>query len=153
PVHNTTYNVAVGVPVPIFNRNQGNILRARANVDRAAADVAAVENDLAAQLARAFERYDNQRRLVVWYRDRILPDQMLAYRGVYGRHRIDPERVSFGDVVTAQQTLVGATTAYLQTVSEAWDAVVDLGKVAQAVDLFALGDETYSTCPTCPTCA
>ena len=153
PIHNPPYNVAVGVPVPIFNRNQGNILRARAGVDRAAADVAAVENDLAAQLARAFERYDNQRRLVVWYRDRILPDQMQAYRGVYGRHRIDPERVGFGEVVTAQQTLVAATTTYLQTLAEAWDSVVELGKIAQAVDLFALADETYPICPTCATCA
>jgi outer membrane protein, heavy metal efflux system len=150
--HNTTYNVAVGVPVPIFNRNQGNILKARATVEKAAADVAAVENELAAQLARAFERYDNQRRLVVWSRDRILPDQMQAYRGIYGRHRIDPERVGFGEIVAAQQTLVAATTTYLQTLTDAWDAVVELGKIAQADDLFALAEETYPTHPTCATC-
>jgi outer membrane protein, heavy metal efflux system len=146
-VHNTTYNVAVGVPVPIFNRNQGNILRARAGVEKAAADARAVENELDVQLAHAFERYDNQRRLVVWYRDRILPDQMQAYRGVYGRHRIDPERVGFGEVVAAQQTLANATTTYLQTLGDAWDAVVELGKLAQAEDLFRIADETYSTTP------
>jgi hypothetical protein len=148
-IHNTTYNVAVGVPVPIFNRNQGNILRARAGVEKAAADIAALENDLSAKLAYAFERYDNQRRLVVWYRDRILPDQVLAYRGVYGRHRIDPERVGFGEVVAAQQTLVSATTTYLQTLGDAWDSVVELGKLAQAEDLFSVSDETYPTSPTC----
>jgi cobalt-zinc-cadmium efflux system outer membrane protein len=146
---NTTYNVSVGVPVPIFNRNQGNILRARAGVEKAAADIAALENDLSAKLAYAFERYDNQRRLVVWYRDRILPDQVLAYRGVYGRHRIDPERVGFGEVVAAQQTLVSATTTYLQTLGDAWDSVVELGKLAQAEDLFSVSDETYPTSPTC----
>ena len=148
-IHNTTYNVAIGVPVPIFNRNQGNILKARAAVEKAAADVAAVENELAGQLARAFERYDNQRRLVVWSRDRILPDQMQAYRGIYGRHRIDPERVGFGEIVAAQQTLVAATTTYLQTLGDAWDAVVELGKIAQADDLLRLADETYPTNPTC----
>ena len=148
-MHNTTYNLAVGMPVPIFNRNQGNILRARAGVEKAASDIAAVENDLTARLAYAFERYDNQRRLVVWYRDRILPDQMQAYRGVYGRHRIDPERVGFGEVVTAQQTLVGATTTYLQTLGDAWDSIVELGKLAQAEDLFRISDETYPTNPGC----
>jgi cobalt-zinc-cadmium efflux system outer membrane protein len=144
---NATYNFLVGVPVPIFNRNQGNIMRARAELDRAAAESAKVSNDLTARVAEAFERYDNQRRQLVYYRDHILPDQVRAYRGVYGRHRQDADKVGFGEVITAQQTLVGVTAAYLQTLRDAWTAVVDLGKLAQTPDLMALGTERCDTRP------
>jgi hypothetical protein len=52
----TTYNTQVGIPVPIFDRNKGNILTARGTLIRATQEIPRVENDLRMRLADAFER-------------------------------------------------------------------------------------------------
>ena len=67
--HRTTMNLQVGIPVPLFDRNLGNIVKARGELDRACAEADRVRNQLTAQLAEAFERYDNQRRIVFYQRD------------------------------------------------------------------------------------
>jgi cobalt-zinc-cadmium efflux system outer membrane protein len=69
----TTYNMQIGVPLPIFDRNKGNILTARASLVRATHEIPRVENDLRARLADAFERFETNRVLVSYQRERILP--------------------------------------------------------------------------------
>jgi cobalt-zinc-cadmium efflux system outer membrane protein len=143
PPNNIAHNVQVTVPLPIWDRNQGNILQARANLTRAADEVERVRNDLVTRLADAYERYDNNRKLLDYYRQWILPDQVRAYRGVFDRYlRGEPTEkavVTFGDVVTAQQTLAGSITAYVTALDATWSSVVDLAGLLQLSDLSQLG--------------
>src|SRR4029077_9837110 len=67
--------------------------------------------------------------------------QVRAYRGVYERHDKDPDRVSFGDIVTAQQLLANTITNYLVTLGAAWTAVVDVAGLLQTTDLFQVAGE------------
>ena len=55
-------------------------------------------------LAAAYMNYKTNLDALEYYRRYILPDQVRAYRGAYDRRQIDPN-ASFGDVVSAQQTL------------------------------------------------
>src|SRR5262249_18563522 len=48
---NPQFNIQIGTPLPLFDRNQGAIARAEAQVARAAQNVAATENDLLGRLA------------------------------------------------------------------------------------------------------
>ena len=112
PPYGTIANVNVGVPVPLWNRNQGNIQSARANLLRAMEESARIANDLTARTADAFERYENNRTLLVLYKEQILPSQVKAFRAALARHAIEG-KVSYYDVVTAQQTLVGLISSYL----------------------------------------
>ena len=50
-------NVTAGVPVPLFNRNQGNIRKAEGELAAAEAEMNRVRFDLQNRLATAFERY------------------------------------------------------------------------------------------------
>src|SRR5206468_4280299 len=86
PPFGVIHSVLLGVQVPVFNRNQGGILEAEGNLGRVSLEPARVRNDLTAQVAAAFQRYDNSRTLVMLYRDQILPDQVRAYRGIYQRY-------------------------------------------------------------------
>ncbi len=70
----TSYNVQVGVPVPVFDRNRGNILSAEGRLRSAAEQIRTIRNQLTAQLADAFERFETNRTQVKFYRDQILPD-------------------------------------------------------------------------------
>jgi cobalt-zinc-cadmium efflux system outer membrane protein len=51
-----SWGVGVAVPIPVFNRNQGNIQRARLNVSQSQADLAALEDQVVFEVRQA-ERY------------------------------------------------------------------------------------------------
>jgi outer membrane protein, heavy metal efflux system len=54
----------VSVPLPIFNRNQGEIARAEAEGEKAVRSVTALETDLAGEVASAYEDFDSTRQLL-----------------------------------------------------------------------------------------
>ena len=132
---NTTYNLQVGVPVPFFDRNQGNICQTQANMIASDRAWEATQNDLLQQLADAFARYQTARQQVNAYRDDILPDLIHVYRGMSARYQDDPAAVRFNDLVTAQQTIVAAVNTYTSSLSDQWQAFIDLAGLLQVDDL------------------
>ncbi|MGE3804055.1 MAG: TolC family protein [Gemmataceae bacterium] len=137
PPNFVTPSVVVGVPVPVWDRNQGNIRSEQANLLRATEQVHSVRNDLSARVAAAYEQYQNARVILDYYRTQILPDQVRVYRGVYQRHQQQPDKVDFGNIIVAQQTLAGNITSYVRTLGDMWDAVVEVAALLQTDDLFS----------------
>jgi outer membrane protein, heavy metal efflux system len=135
PVTRTTYNLQVGVPVPLFDRNRGGIRSAQAALVRAAEESHRVQLDLTGRLADVFARYESARTQLAFYRDQILPDQARAYRGVYERHQQEPDQVGFGDVVVAQQNLQAAVSGYIASLESQWQTYVELAALLQLEDL------------------
>src|SRR5207244_13283367 len=84
-------------------------------------------------------------RVLAYYRDHIVPDQARAYRTLASRYPAGQDGAGNGDLVVAQHALAASVATYLQTLAEAWFAVVDIGKLLQAGDLFRIGIES---CPT-----
>lgn len=138
-------SVQVGMPVPVWDKNQGNIIAAQGQLLRASEEAHRVRNNLTARLAEAFERYDNNRILLRYYRDQILPDQVRTYRGAFQRHMQEPDKIGFAEVVVAQQTLATSVTAYVGTLGNLWLAVTDLSRLLQTNDLFQLGPDALAT--------
>ena len=139
PPFNTTYNLQVSVPLPVFDRNQGNILRASAGIFRGENDREAAGNDLIQQLADAVSRYESSRAQAATYRTSLLPDQVRTYRGIYQRYQEDREAVSFGDIVVAQQTLATLITSYIDLLNQQWRAFVDVSRLLQLEDIGQIG--------------
>ena len=143
PPYGTNPSVVVSMPIPVWDRNQGNILQAQATLVRFHGEVPRVQNELARNLADAFERYDNNRQLLILYRDQILPDLVRVYRGVYARFRDEPgppvgSPPNLNDLVVAEQTLAAAVGTYITTLGQAWQGVVDVADLLQTPDLFGL---------------
>ncbi len=137
--NNFTQNVQIGVPVPIFDRNQGEIRRAEATLARSELERARVGNELAARLAAAFERYDNNRKLLDYYKNHILPDQVMAFRGLYQQYELQTDKVGFSALLQGQQNLGQTVTAYTGILGELWNSVVEVANLSQTEDLFASG--------------
>jgi cobalt-zinc-cadmium efflux system outer membrane protein len=136
----TTVNVTVGVPLPLWDRNQGNILSSEAALAKANEGPHLARTNLATRFADAYERYQSNLTLVNYFHASILPDQVQAYRGTYARHQQEPEVVGFSDVVAAQQGLSTAMASYVTALGALWQAVVDLGGLLEADDLSQIGD-------------
>jgi cobalt-zinc-cadmium efflux system outer membrane protein len=140
----TTYNMQVGVPLPLFDRNRGNIMSAEGNLRRAAEQIRRVRNELTFRSADAFERFETNRVLLQYYQDQILPDLARAYRGVYERHQQEPEAVGFGDIIVAQQNLAAAVAVYIATLNAQWLALADIANLMQIEDFNEISSEIYA---------
>ncbi|MBI3408843.1 MAG: TolC family protein [Planctomycetes bacterium] len=140
--HAVQAGVQIGVALPVWDRNQGNIQQALANLRRAMDESHRVRATLTSKAADAFERYDNNRKLLELYRTQMLPSQVQAFRGAVARHARAGEKggVSYNDLVTAEQTLVTLLTSYLGTLKDQWDAVVDIANLLQTNDIFQTGE-------------
>jgi cobalt-zinc-cadmium efflux system outer membrane protein len=70
----TSWALGVTVPLPIYNRNQGGISRARVNVDQSRLQLADAERQVLVDVEKAAQEYETSRGLVEELRDQVLPD-------------------------------------------------------------------------------
>ena len=138
PPFNTVASLQVGVSLPIWDNNRGNIIAAEAALVRACSEYERARNDLFTNLADTFARYETNRQTAQQYHYSILVDQVRAYRGAYQRYQVDPDS-DFNDVVTSQQTLASTISTYIQLLGDQWQAVADLAGLMQCDDIFAMG--------------
>jgi cobalt-zinc-cadmium efflux system outer membrane protein len=138
PPNQTSPSLAVALPLPVFNWNQGGIVQAQADLVFAGEEPQRARNDLSGRLAEAYGRYRSNRILLAYYRDYIIPDQIRVYNGVYQRYQEENKETApnLGDVVVAQQLLIGSVTGYITTLTAAWQAVVDVVDLLQTNEMF-----------------
>ena len=127
----------VGITLPIWDQNRGNIISAEAALVRAVEQPHATELTISNNLQNAFNNYKNALDGLEYYRRYILPDQVRYYRGVLTRREIDAN-AQFGDLVQAQQTLASNVASYLTILSQIWTASVTIADFLQTDDLFQL---------------
>jgi len=109
-------SVNVGIPVPLFNRNQGNIQAAYADVQAAQAEVDRITLDLRQRLAAVYERYGNAQAQVDRYERDILPAAKESWELVGKGYRAGESNVLM--MLTAQRTYVQAQMAHLESLRE-----------------------------------
>lgn len=131
----------VGMAIPVWDQNRGAILQARGQLAHAVENLQQVRNGLISRVADAFERYQDNRDLVRRYRLAILPNQILAFKNILSRYRLEPEKIAFIDIFTAQQNLLSVEQGYLTALQNLWTAVVDLVHLLQSDDLYPFGQE------------
>jgi outer membrane protein, heavy metal efflux system len=111
------HNVQATLNIPLFNRNQGNIRAAQAELGVARRDIARVELDLQSRLAASFESYANGRQQVETYQRDILPDAQTTLDLVADGYR--QGEFAYLTLLTAQRTYFQTNLAYLRAI-QAW---------------------------------
>ncbi len=108
--------VGFAVPLPFWNRNQGNIKAAREQITRADAEQAAAATALMTELSDAYQNMARARATIVTLRENILPGAERALKGTAEGYEIG--RLSYLDVLDARRTIGTARTQYLQALSD-----------------------------------
>ena len=106
--------VVLSVPLPIFDRNQGAIMRAEREATAARQAVSQVELDLQSRLAPVFEMYANARNQVSRYRETILPaaeESLTLTRKMY-----QVGEANYLVLLTSQRTFAQTNRNYLESV-------------------------------------
>jgi len=114
----TIADVEISLPLPLFNRNQGNIVSAHANLIAARREVQRIELELQARFAAAFEQYANAQRQVETYAGTILPNAKASLDLVWSGYR--EGEFGYLPLLTAQRTYFGVNLDYLASLSKLW---------------------------------
>jgi len=122
--YNTVADLALVVPLPLFDRNQGNILAAQSELIAAENEVDRVGLDLRNRLAVAFEQYANARRQVETYLASILPDARQSLDLVNAGYRAG--EFDYLAVLTAQRTYFSVNLDYLQSLQQLRASAVEI---------------------------
>ena len=131
------FGVQVGVQLPLSDRNQGNVRSAVASIAAAQHGLSTDEQSLKGRLTEAFERYVANAKVAAEIRDKVLPSLQASYRSMVRRWNVDePGKVTFNDLVVAQQNVAQALQGYLAALSGQWQAAVDVATLAQLDDLY-----------------
>ncbi len=115
--------VQVGVSLPLFDRNEGNIQTAQAELIAAQREVERVGRDLESRLARAMERYSSARYEVQRYSKQILKDAKQALDLVTQGY---PNQFGSVRLLATQRTYFQTNIAYLQALQEWWTAKMEI---------------------------
>ena len=115
-------SVQVGVRLPVFDKNQGNIRMARAQVAYAQAELRRVQLSLNQRLALAYARYGTATTTVQAYRKDNLPDAKKAYELYLESFR--KRRAAWPQVLVAQRTYFQISVEYNDALAEMRSAEV-----------------------------
>ena len=116
--------VDIGVQIPIFNRNQGNVESSRAGLERAQHEVERVKLSLRMRLATAYRNYLDASVLVDKYRNEILPRAQRAYDLYLNSYQ--QMTAAYPQVLISQRTLFQLQVDYV-------DTLVDLQQIAAEI--------------------
>lgn len=114
----------VGVQLPLFNRNQGNVEAAKADLERARDEQRRVELLLRKRSATLFGDYLVARESAQHYRTEMIPKAEKAYQLYLQEYK--EMRAAYPQVLVAQRTLVQLQTDYIVALEALWTNSVAL---------------------------
>jgi cobalt-zinc-cadmium efflux system outer membrane protein len=110
--------VQVGIPIPIWNRNQGGIRQAEAEITQARRNMDRVELDLKQRLSIAYQEFSTARSQSETYSTEILPKAQETFDLVQRGYRLG--ELGYLDLLSAQRTYSQTNLAYLEALSTLW---------------------------------
>ncbi len=124
--------IGLSIPIPVFDKNQGNLQSARAREFQSIDEKTALENQLKTELADAYSRRQLQVDAASMYKNDILQGAESAYGAA--RKGFEFGKFSFLEVLDAQRTLFQAKTQFIQTLALARQAEADMQRILGTTD-------------------
>ncbi|KAA0945473.1 MULTISPECIES: TolC family protein [unclassified Pseudomonas] len=119
--------VGLSMPIPLFNRNQGNVLAAARRTDQARDLRNASELRLRTEIQTTLDQWMTANTEVASFNQTILPAAKSAVDTA--TRGFEMGKFNFLDVLDAQRTLISARTQYIQAIAEATDAWVRIERI------------------------
>lgn len=119
--------VGVSLPIPLFDRNQGNVLAAARRADQARDQRNGAELRLRSEVIQALAQWSTAAQEVQDFDRSILPSAQQAVDAA--TRGFERGKFAFLDVLDAQRTLVAARLQYLQAQAQRSEARVRLERI------------------------
>ncbi len=119
--------VGISIPLPFFDRNQGNVKAARYNLNKAEAQRESKETEVVRALQESYQTLE-----AAWYevnqlKKNVLPGAEKAYEAAQTGYR--EGKFDLLDVLDAQRTLFSSRTSYIEALADYHRAVADVERL------------------------
>jgi outer membrane protein, heavy metal efflux system len=114
----------VGVQLPIFNRNQGNVAAAEAETERAKLEMQRVNLTLRRRTTSVLDEYANAKLMAVEYREELLPRAKKAYTLM--NERYGQMLAAYPRVIETQRRLFELQQEYIGALEGVWSTGIAL---------------------------
>jgi cobalt-zinc-cadmium efflux system outer membrane protein len=128
----------VGIEIPLFNKNQGNVAAANADLERAQREVERVRLSLRLRMARAYKQYQDALTRVEKYRNQMIPRAQKAYDLHLASFR--QMAAAYPQVLIAQRNLFQLQDAYVSDLITTWQTAVEISGLLLTGGLAAPGE-------------
>jgi outer membrane protein, heavy metal efflux system len=115
---------SAGVTLPIFNRNQGNVAAAQAELERSKAEVVRVRLSLQQSAQPLLQNYLASQTQAARYRDEMIPRAQRAYQLYLEKYR--QMAAAYPQVLVSQRTLFQLQVSYLEVLRNLWTDAISL---------------------------
>ena len=119
--------IGLSAPIPLFDRNQGNVQEAVSLQYKAQDELIALKTQLATKLAGEHERLSVARLSAISLREEILPGAQNAFEAA--NKGFNAGKFNFLDVLDAQRTLFQAKSQYIQVLLDAHQAIAEIESI------------------------
>lgn len=123
--------VEAGVSLPLFNRNQGNIMSAMAEVARTDSELRQTESRLAERLAESYRRFENAKRQSEIL-EKAVKDAEESLKLVREGNVLDRRVARYMDVLDALRLLSQVRLELVEMQGEVWKAKSEIEGMLQA---------------------
>ncbi|WP_026035593.1 TolC family protein [Cupriavidus sp. BIS7] len=127
PERGTFPVLGVAIPLPLFDRNQGNIYSAIRQADKAADELRAARLRLDHDLQQAASQLEVSRSSAMSLRETVLPAAERAYHAA--SQGFEAGKFNYLEVLDAQRTLFQARIRYLGVVANSWQAATTIDRI------------------------
>jgi outer membrane protein, heavy metal efflux system len=122
------FNMQVTVPLPIFNRQKGEIRKSSATLDQLRAERDAARQRISSEIGRAALSLESARQQVDFYETRLLPDAERVRQMAIESYRAGQTGIL--SVIDATRNARDVRQAYLQALFDYQSALADLEQAA-----------------------
>ena len=122
-----SFVAGLSIPLPIFNRNQGNIQSAEVRIQQMDEIIRAQKLSVISSLNTSFNNLLSAYNNAVQLRENILPESEKAYE--ITRQGYLQGRFAFIDLLDAQRTLFETQTQYLLELSDYYNSLIEIENV------------------------
>jgi len=114
----------VGIQIPIFNRNQGNVAAAKAELERSQQEANRIKLSLTQAAQPLIQQYLTNKLQAERYRTQMIPRAQRAYELYLQKYR--NMAAAYPEVIISQRTLFQLQESYVQTLAGLWTSAVQL---------------------------
>ena len=114
----------VGIQIPIFNRNQGNVRAAMAELERSQQEANRIKLSLTQAAQPFIQQYLTNKLQAERYRTQMIPRAQRAYELYLQKYR--NMAAAYPEVIISQRTLFQLQERYVQTLAGLWITAVQL---------------------------
>ena len=119
----TSWALGVTIPLPLYNRNQGNIQRAKLNVSQTQVELSSIERQVLQDVRRAEQEFIAAKAAVERIETLVLPDAMLLLTDA---QKLFPSEITIVDYLAALQDYNDSARTYLDSQVRLRRATLDM---------------------------